>query len=184
MPRTTLTMAQSRAVGGAIITTVLLTMGVFVYVLVSFHRGNHESYAFIGLMVTLMLTVVGQIAHFWFIFHAAGGRRDYRWHRSMELVPLVTCTLFSVAVGAAWMSTLLQSFSTDLWTAVRAHTTTWERAKLIVLLVMGVVVLALSWALTLFHHGRSKSDVLVTRGEDTSMIPRYRRVTPPPLEES
>ncbi len=136
----------------------------FFYVLIAFWHSNHRTLTFISIVVAVGGVFAMQTVYFWNILHSEK-YIDYRWHRRVEFYPLATFTFFSFALGSSWVMTLLQSFSDKLWDAISEQTTVGVRVELVLLVIVWFMLLALSWALALFHHHYSTSSVLIVQGD-------------------
>ncbi len=155
-----------RVVLGTALAAVTLEVIFFAYSLGSFLASSHNTVTFGAVVVTAAGALVCQCFYLGHLVRPER-HRDYRWHRRVEFYPLGILTFLTVAMAVSWVLTLFQSFSAELWEAVRAHATGWVRVKLSALATVWVLLGALNWALALFHHHSSKSNVLVVRNGDT-----------------
>ncbi len=158
---------------------IFLELLLFLYVLIAFWHSNHRTFTFISIVMAVIGVFATRTVYFWNILHS-DKYTNHRWHRRVEFYPLATFTFFSFALASSWVMTLLQSFSEKLWDTISEQTTVGVRVELVLLVIVWFILLALNWALALFHHHYSKSTVLIVRNnlnrgddeDDATLLPR------------
>ena len=163
---------RTRAVFSVAITAIILEVFFFIYALGSFLASSHGTITFGGVVVAAAGVLIFQSIYFWQLIHTKR-HQDYRWHSRVEFYPIAILSFFTVALVVSWVLTLFQSFSVELWDAVRDHTTGWVRFKLTILAMAWILLAGINWTLALFHHHGTKTNVLIVREGEVPLTNRF-----------